>query len=110
MNTTDNTLKPFCMMILNVISAVILSLTARHGYILWITTTIITKFGVSKGKICWERDDYYGGSFINTFHVHEQIWVQMLLFKINKADLIALFLHEYYKEILFVYNRLIRID
>ena len=74
---TDNTLKPFCMMILDIISAVILSLTARYGHILWITTTNLV---FQKERYVGIETIITGGVSLNTFHVHEQIWVQMLTF------------------------------
>ena len=77
---TDNTLEPFCMMILN-ISAVILSLMLQDILlidILYYNNDKTKQFDVSKGKICWDRDDYYGGVSLHIFHEYEQIWVQML--------------------------------
>ena len=66
---TDKTLEPFCMMLLN-ISAVIMSLMLQDILLIYIfidNNDKTKQFDVSKGKICWDRDDYYGGSFIKHF-------------------------------------------
>ena len=66
---TDKTLEPFCMMLLNIF-AVIMSLMLQDILLIYIfidNNDKTKQFDVSKGKICWDRDDYYGGSFITHF-------------------------------------------